>query len=234
MKKMNEKEYPELIKWPGFVVLGKSVSKEQAAEIILRTDSYYFSTNDRAWDKTCKEILEYPKDEDYDKDDFRSKWDDIGKWGESIGNIPLEYLDNSWIGSAYIGGPHGWCDWDGNIGCHYGNIGKWPSVKDVKNDWKAIADAFPFLNLECQLYDAEMGELGAQPIVHFIVKDGNVEVYKPDCVLKPDVYGTKSGSEAASMITLVTGAFGRERGCTEEQLKMAFDICLEKFGEKLK
>lgn len=227
MKKMNENKYPELIKWPGFVVVGKSVSKEQAAEIILRTDHCYFSTNDRAWDKTCKEILEYPRDED-----------DIGKWRESIGNIPLEYLNNSWIGSAYIGGPHGWCDWDGNIGCHYGNVGKWPSVKDVKNDWKAIADAFPFLDLGCQLYNAEIvynaeiGELGAQPIVHFKIQDGFVGVYEPDGILKPDVYGAKSGSEATAWLALVTGAPGRERGCTEEQLKMAFDICRKKFGTK--
>ena len=42
-----------LPKWSAMVVKGKSVTEEQAAEIIVRTDSAYFNNNDEEF---CKKL----------------------------------------------------------------------------------------------------------------------------------------------------------------------------------
>ena len=54
---------------------------------------------------------------------------------KDISHIELEYLSNHRIVSSWIGGPHGWCNWEGNIGCNNYNIGKHPSCKEVYNEW---------------------------------------------------------------------------------------------------
>ena len=35
-----------LPKWPALVVKGKKITKEEAAEILIRTDDFWFSAND--------------------------------------------------------------------------------------------------------------------------------------------------------------------------------------------
>lgn len=163
-----------LPKWPALLVMGRRVTHEQAIEINFRTSSAWWSTNDR-------EFLEFVADTigttvgeygfmDFGKD-IREKW----------GFLDLSYLENSNIMSSYIGGPHGWCSWDGVIFANSYNIGKWPSVEEVEQDWKAIAEAFPFLSLRCQLLDGENVEEGErQALVEFRVNAGEVEVFYPD------------------------------------------------------
>ena len=58
---LTEAEYPGLPKWPGVFITGKSVTPEQAKEIIFRTDtnvqhgpSDYLSGNDRAFEARIK------------------------------------------------------------------------------------------------------------------------------------------------------------------------------------
>jgi len=90
--------------------------------------------------------------------------------------LDLYYLTNERIMSCWIGGPNGWCDWDGTIGCNNKNIGKWPDVEAVAAEWGLIAEAFPFLNLRCQLFDGETCEEDAKPILLFTVANGRVVV----------------------------------------------------------
>jgi len=56
---MKTKEFFDIAlpKWPAFVVVGKPVTKEQAMEILIRTDSLCFSSNDREFDRELNEAL---------------------------------------------------------------------------------------------------------------------------------------------------------------------------------
>ena len=47
----------ELPKWPALVVIGESVTKEQAMEILIRTDSLYFGCNDKEWEEELNFIV---------------------------------------------------------------------------------------------------------------------------------------------------------------------------------
>lgn len=81
--------------------------------------------------------------------------------------------------SCWIGGTHGWCDWDGTIFANSFNVGKWPTVEEVEKDWQAIAAAFPFLDLRSQLLNrgsSEAVDEGASPVVEFVVRNSRVEV----------------------------------------------------------
>ena len=223
-----------LPKWPAFVVVGEPVTPEQAAEIILRTDSLYFSTNDHSWagqlnaylyrvspctsfscNEAICELLGLPNGGDFDK-----AYEYKRAIHESVGKIPLNYLNNHQIASSWIGGAHGWCSWNGEIGCSNYNIGKWPSVGDVYDEWERIAKAFPFLELKCQLMNHEAGEDDAfdpGPVVEFRIKNGLVKMAKPKDYLKHPSFGGWGG------------VFGSERGCSFEQFKSAVELCRAKF-----
>lgn len=172
-----------LPKWPALLVMGKKVTREQAVEIIFRTNSGW-SSNDRHFLKFVADNIGHKTDE-YDymylNPEMREQW----------GSLPLEYLGNSRIVSCWIGGPHGWCTWEGDIFTNNYNIGKWPSVQEVFSEWSEIAQAFPFLDLRCQLLDREAGEEieeGENPatvVVEFIVKDGTCTIVVPESGADP-------------------------------------------------
>lgn len=163
-----------LPKWPALLVTGKRVTLDQAIEINFRTASSWWSTND-------KEFLEFIAEsigasiEGYGYLNFTQEMRE--KWG----HLSLEYLCNSNIVSSYIGGPHGWCSWDGHIFANSYNIGKYPSVVEVHSEWEQIAKAFPFLSLRCQLLDGESSEDGdRKALVEYVIEDGKVEAFVPE------------------------------------------------------
>lgn len=164
------------------IVKGDNVTARQAAEILIRTDydvpDFSYAGNDRFFRQELNELFGFEeKREDEEYADFYDRIDELRKKYKTLN---LDYLSNEQIVSSWIGGPHGWCSWDGTIGTRNYNIGKWPSVKSVAEDWERIAQAFPFLNLRCQLFDAETCEEIATPIVLFTVKDGAVVVEDSD------------------------------------------------------
>lgn len=161
----------DMTKWPRLVMVPEkgheTVTREQASEILLRTDGSYFAVNDREWPKMVADLLGIPTvwraygDGSGGWHDV--PWKGVQAWRESIGALELHYVTNSRIMSAWIGGPHGWCDWDGNIGCGTWNIGKWPEVSEVTEDLEKIAAAFPYLDLHVQcIADEGEGEVAAQ------------------------------------------------------------------------
>jgi hypothetical protein len=237
---MKTKEFFDIAlpKWPAFVVVGKPVTKEQAMEILIRTDSLCFSSNDREFDRELKESLfevkieksGFQTEDDAIKDllgikeedplGWKKLWDYKDKRREEAGALPLVYLGNSQIVSSWIVGPHGWCDWRGNIGCNNYNIGKWPSVERVYEEWELIAKTFPFLELTCQLMGHEAGygpEDGEDiPVIEFRIKNGKVKMANPDKAIKNTHFGTEDIMER----------FGNpraERGCTIEMFKKALE-----------
>lgn len=223
---MNESFFSrELPKWPGLLVLGEKVTPEQAMEILIRTDGLNLSSNDRKFDEQLSKIVYGVKGNWVGRSDELKKklgtkdWNIIHQYKDEkraeLGHIQsLYYLENSRIVSIWIGGPKGWCDWEGNIRtCNY-NIGSWPSVEEVYNEWVIIAEEFPFLNLRAQLLDGEIGqdEHEHKVVVEFIVKDGRVEMNDANCLMmdmeEPDYSLFREG---------------HERGCTIEKFKEACD-----------
>ena len=238
MKRMTKKEYFAigLPKWPALAVVGKPVTRDQAMEILIRTDSLWLSSNDHQFDRLLNQYLfdiEMPSDSYGAKDAaVREKLglaDEPGTWQKvyeymdrkkaELGHLSLSYLHNARIVSSWIGGPHGWCDWEGNIGSRNYNIGKWPGVKEVYEDWKNIAEAFPFLDLKCQLMGHEAGpDDGAEnPVIEFTVKNGKVKMSVPKAAITSTSFGS------ADMYARFSNPHA-ERGCTFEMFKAAVDL----------
>lgn len=169
-----------LPKWPAMVVVGENVTHFQAAEILLRTD-YHFPDFSYAGNNKHhrNELMKLVGAGDSDEMDWRELMDKMTEFRTRVKKVDLEYLNNDQIMSSWIGGPHGWCSWEGVIFSNTFNIGKWPSVESVANDWGRIAEAFPFLNLRSQLYSGESSEYHKEPVIDFTVSNGRVHVNRP-------------------------------------------------------
>ena len=161
----------DLTKWPRLIVAGDPVTREQANDILIRTNGRYNHTNDGAWERAVAAVYGITLDQ------YGSmEWKSAKAAYDRLGVLELHYLNNSQVMSSWIGGPHGWCDWDGRIGCSTYNIGKWPSVEDVQEDLDAIAGAWPFLRMHLQLVtDEGEGQLAAM----WVVGDGTATLVEP-------------------------------------------------------
>lgn len=212
-----EKEYPALPKWPALIVTGKPITEEQAEEVIVRTTGWsYLSTNEHRARKNVYEMLrdrfgwEFTYNL-YDGD--MTDWEHDRKAGddmqEALGLLDIEYLQNARVLSSWIGGPHGWCDWNGSVFTNNYNIGKWPSVAEVETEWREIAEAFPFLDLRSWLMNEEASESAdPKPVVYFMVKDGSVSMAISD-IPEPSVYPSFGTFDVARSFMTP----GREIGC---------------------
>jgi hypothetical protein len=226
-----------LPKWPALLVVGERVTPDQAAEIIVRTANWPLSTNDHDWAERVHLTVGAPPDpygrsttlppSDATPEVRQAFWHAVHEANDAfdaaIGVIPLEYLANSRIASSWIGGPHGWCNWSGAIGCNNFNIGKWPSTTDVRDEWKAIAAAFPFLCLQAQLLDREQCEVEdgpPVPLVQYLVARGEVSWSVPTQLLCP----TRDEAEHEAAWTHHLTDARAERGCTIEQVKRGVEL----------
>lgn len=204
-----------LPKWPAMTVMGEAVSRDQAAEILIRTNPWYQTCNDHEWENLVwKAIGVKVSDSAFPSPDT----DSLREAEQRLRSIPLSYLHNHRVMSSWIGGPHGWCHWHGDIHTVNYNIGKWPQPEEVLGDWQRIAEAFPFLNLRCQLWSGETSEEAITPVVEYIVRQGRVRAATPK---KPLLYPSCE-LEWGSPFRL-----GRERGCDIEVLQRAIQLTLD-------
>jgi len=222
MDKLPKEFDVELPKWPALTVQGKRVTEEQAEVILIQTlIDFYWGTNDRDFERQLKEAVGGPEKPDpCIGEAFNEYWDAKERYEAQFGLLSLEYLSNHRVVSAYIGGPHGWCDWAGNIFQAEGGIGKWPSCVVVFDEWKRIAERFPFLELTAQLHSDEICR-DIKPVIQYDIKDGVVTVSKPEKEM-----ALLSGTHAANFIKTINN-FGRERGCSIEQFKEALQKAKE-------
>lgn len=220
----------DLTKWPRLVVVGDPVTREQAMEILVRTDRLEFSSNDAEFSQRCASYL-YGLDttgsrnrghwslrDAFEKEDgWHTDWGRYQEYRDKmkaeVQPLELRYLENERIVSCWVGGTHGWCDWDGTIGCSNNNIGKWPTVNDVYEDWETIASAFPYLSLRCQLITDE-GE--GYVAVEYHVEGGTVTVHAPGPLLQPV---EELDDEVVERVLTGTQA----RSCSYEQFVAAVD-----------
>jgi hypothetical protein len=182
-----------LPKWPALVVAGKRVTERQAAEILIRTDStlpeFTYAGNDKHHAARLNALFGIGNHNMVASttEEHQAYWEKVQDLRSRIGKLRLAYLCNNQIVSSWVGGPHGWCNWNGDIFANNYNIGKWPSVRDVAREWGEIAAAFPFLDLRCQLYSGETCEEG-EPVVEFVISDGVVVVTAPRGLFTPPVF----------------------------------------------
>jgi hypothetical protein len=206
-------------KWPLLLVQGKPVTTGQADDILLRTCGAVFTGNDHAWELQIAGILGVGVRAGAPCIDH----DSAAAWYKRIGGLDLHYLGNRRIYSAWVGGPKGWCDWDGQIGCGNYNIGKWPGVSGVESDLAAIAAAFPYLDMRVQLAEDEGdGSLCGE----WRVWNGQMMETEPGGVIQApplDVTIAAAG--------LAFGAPGRERGVSPERLARASARVLAAHGQ---
>lgn len=178
----------DLPKWPQLMIVGDPVSEEQARDIILRTDDFLTDPSDYAGGNNKAFNARYRRDSGLkdiadaeEKDDWSFSFDAREHLRARLGYVELSYIHNTWASSSYIGGPYGFCSPDGEI--YYGdNIGKYPSVEDVYNEFCLLAKAFPYLNLKASLYNCEATEERSDRavVVSFVVTCGEVSVTTED------------------------------------------------------
>lgn len=164
-----------LPKWPQMLVTGQPVTVDQAKDIIFATDTTltspynYSGGNDRSWAEQFRERTGYAL--------LDSDWSLQERLRERANFLITEYVHNSWAACAFIYGPHGWCHPNGTIQ-YVDNVGKWPSVETIANEWKVIAARWPFLDLWVTLMDGEGCEEGARPVVTLRIANGSVSYFE--------------------------------------------------------
>lgn len=198
-----------LPKWPAMTVQGDKVTPEQAGEILIRTNGWFGSCNDKEWERIVWETAGIK----VSNGGYGPAWDSVLAFNQRHCVLELEYLRNARIMSSWVGGAKGWCDWEGNIYSTNYNIGKWPYVEEVFEEWKRIAEAFPFLKLRCQLWSGETCEDSIRPLIEFEVKEGTVRTLEP-----------KEALLAPTNVNVVWPI--QERGCTLVDLKSALALNL--------
>lgn len=148
---------PITCKWPQAVIIGKKITKDQAREVLIKTDYFFTSDmpggNDEKYDIELRKRLNMPPCWSYGSD---NTYEENVAWQKEHGCLQLNYLDNNWISSCYIGGPNGWCHVDGTI-FNNKNIGKWPEWSEVVEDLETLGKAFPFLDMTLYIIDCESG-----------------------------------------------------------------------------
>lgn len=178
-----------LPKWPQMYTTGKRITEEQSKEIIRRTDSFFVNGaggNDHKFDSKwakafgMRHFYDYSVPYDERKTvDWKLNHNIREVWNAKWGTLGLNYCENHWISSSYIYGPYGWCHpWDGIIN-YVDNVGKWPSVEDIYNEWVTIAKAFPFLDIGVTLMNDEHCIDGTAPVVSLKVSSGEVTLVDP-------------------------------------------------------
>lgn len=222
MKMQNSLLNKSLPKWPALLVIGKRITKDQAAEIIIRTQNFYFCTNDKTFERQLLDAtnIKYKKKKEYNFVDL--DFDSVREAAKKYNCLEIEYLQNHQICTSYVNGPYGWCNWEGNIFCNSFNIGKWPETGIIYEEWKLIAKEFPFLEIKSQLFNEEHCEDNISPIIQFNIKDGKVNVVEPEFL-----------GDVISDINFDIFNANRERGCTLEQYKKALKICENRISQKV-
>lgn len=224
-------------KWAGLVVVGKKITEEQAQEIIVRTSGLYFRSNNHKFVQGLYEHI-FKKKLDHKVYhasicDFSTNSKEINSAMKRYGILThLKYLENRQIVSSYIGGPHGWCNWDGTIFTNSYNVGKYPPTAGIFEEWKEIAREFPYLDLKCQLWNKEVSEDGNTPCIQYNVKGGNVEV-----VLPPEDLYVYPGSIDIHKIGCVMSGGNHsefECGCSLEHAIEVLDAVEEKLQNDTK
>jgi len=208
-----------LPKWPAMAVWGAPVTVDQAKDIILRTDSFltsigpYSGGNNKLWGAWARTTLGF---QHLAVDEAPGNWHRQGavqqKLRAALGFVETEYVHNTWAASSYVYGPYGWCHPSGTI-WYEDNIGKYPSAREVFEEWQALAKAFPYLDLTVTLFSGESADDESNPVVSFRVQEGHVAIL--DFPIVPSQRSVPVRDTHALLRELVTNR-SREQGLADQ------------------
>ena len=189
---------------------GKRVNKEEAAEIIRRTDAFYekfYCGNNHEFNRLLYKLSGVPAnyealDEDHSccdmdyryilGDSFHDRFNVYDKWKtEEWGCLGLKHFLNHWISCAYIGGPYGWISPEGEIGglLYGGKYGV--ETEELEEDLKKVVSEWPSLDFTVYLVDSPSSN--DDPFWVFAewkVSGGKVELIKEDYEIDNITYET--------------------------------------------
>lgn len=190
----------------GYIVVnGKKVSKEEAIEIIRRTDAFYeklWNGNNHKFNRLLYKLsgvrADYEAidrdhsccDLDYrymlDGDDIIDKIRAYDEWKtEEWGCLGLHHLLNQWISCCSVEGPHGWISPEGDVGGLLWG-GKYGVDEDeLEEDLIKVAETWPFLDFTTYL--VKQGD-PFWVYAEWKVKDGKVAKVRGDYETKNIVY----------------------------------------------
>jgi hypothetical protein len=172
-------------KWPQMIVTGKSVTIEQAKEIIFLTDYFltdcyqYSGGNNKKFNEEYR--IKSGLEDIRKKYDSNTLWNIADKIRSELGCFELEYIKNDYASSSFFNGPHGWCNPDGKI-YFVDNVGPWPTIKKLFSEWELIATRFNFLDINISIMSNERFHefVYNKPIINFKVCNGKVELTEGD------------------------------------------------------
>lgn len=202
-------------KWSGLLSSGDSLSDEQTAEIIIKTNSwhkfYFNDDNDIAF--LIKKIYfnHLPEEDQIDGPEQRL---DIMKFYEifRLNNLNINYLKNNLIYPRDDFAYGLWIDWDGNTIKKDNDVGKKCSVIDLLNDVRQIKKNFPYIkNLTFQFLRYESKTPIDNPVILTIKIFGN------DIIFSTDDY-----KKVSSMVKKEKNSFTDLNN--EEKIKHAFKL----------
>jgi hypothetical protein len=157
------------------VVHGRPISTSQANEVIVRmADPYWLMGNDKQWERLTHEAFGITTIDRHGLENYQAYDLECKRVHRELGTVHAGYLGLAGrIYTSMISGPYGWCDWDGTIRGAY-NVGKWPSVAELDEQWHSVASAFSFLSLTVQIFDKESCELEGDesPVAQWTISDG--------------------------------------------------------------
>lgn len=193
----------ELPKWPQMRVSGKSVTIDQAKDIIFRTDSFLTSVCQYSGGNNQEFNENYRKSAGLSVEDFELEKLIRAK----LGILDLYFLENNHASTCYAGGPKGWCWPDGRI-YFSANVGKWPNTIALQEEWQAIAEAFPYLDLNATFMSGEYCEEGIVPLVNIRVLNGKATICEPDLSVHGDLTFNHSKETESEFDKFSTPLFG--------------------------
>lgn len=181
MKKFSRKDLSKVVlpRWVAFVVSGDPVTTNQAAEIIIRTDSFRYGSLQSKYVRSLYYSVGHSLKSI--KDPFKIT-EEINKMRGSVKSLPLSFLNTDRISSSFVGGVTSWCDWVGKISSKGTNLGKHPDLISIFIELKTIAKAFPFLSMSVQVFNKESCyamDSDFVPLVEYRVHGGKVKSFKP-------------------------------------------------------
>lgn len=152
-------QYPTLPKWSLMVVEGYSVGPVRGAEIVIRTSRLSNLWIDTPYRAELREIC------------GMERFEDIARLESRYRCLDLEHLGSNLLGP--IRDPYGWCTWHGTVSSSF-DVGPDATIRGIEQEWRRIAEEWPFLSLRCQIFDQGRDEPAPVPLVEYLVMDGAV------------------------------------------------------------
>ena len=190
---------------------GKKVSKEEAAEIIRRTDAFYeklYCGNNHKFNRTLYKLSGVRADyEAIDRDhsccdldygymlggdNILDKIRAYDEWKtKEWGCLGLHHFLNHWISCAYIGGPYGWISPEGEVGGLLYGEKYGIETEELEEDLKRVASEWPSLDFTVYLVDSPgSSDDPFWVFAEWKVSGGKVELVKEDYEIDDITYET--------------------------------------------